>query len=82
MLDRLDIVESPEAPVADLNPRPHDVMWRRIRWAMVAAYAVGYVWWFFLNGIIIDRISVLLSVTLFMLVANIGKPWQDWARMA
>lgn len=81
MLDQREFAESPEAPAPEVSPRATDLGWQRLRWALVVAYAIGYVWWFFRNGIIIDRISVLLSVTIFMVVANVGKPWQDWARM-
>jgi PAP2 superfamily len=58
-----------------------DSTWRRIRIGLIAVYAVGYVWWFATRGIIIDRISVLLSVVLFLTVATVGRPWQDWLRL-
>ncbi len=59
-----------------------EATWRRIRFVLIAVYGGAYVWWFVERGIIIDRISVLLSVVLFLVVATIGRPWQDWLRLA
>lgn len=56
--------------------------WPHVRAALVAAYAITYVWWFFARGVIIDRISVLLSVALFLAVVNVGRPWRAWTRMS
>jgi hypothetical protein len=58
------------------------ISWRQIRVVLMAAYVVAYIWWFFQRGIIIDRISVLMSVVGFLIVATVGKPWQDWLRLA
>ena len=66
-----------EAPAAPRTSIP----WGRIRLALVIAYGVGYVWWFFQYGIIIDRISVLLSVAFFLIVASVGRPPRRWAMM-
>ncbi len=55
-----------------------DVPWDPLRRALLAAYAVGYVWWFLVHGVIVDRISVLISVALFLVVASIGRPPQRW----
>ncbi len=60
----------------------NEATWSRIRVVLIAAYGAAYVWWFVERGIIIDRISVLLSVVLFLIVATIGRPWQDWLRLA
>ncbi len=77
-----------DAPRADPEPLPSralgslsEATWHQIRLAAIAAYVVAYVWWFVQNGIIIDRISVLLSVVLFLVVGTIGRPWQDWLRL-
>ncbi len=56
--------------------------WVRIRRTLIAVYAVGYVAWFAINGIIIDRISVLLSFAIFLGVVSVGTPWRDWRRPA
>ncbi len=57
------------------------VSWAKIRWSVIGAYAAVYVWWFFANGVIIDRISVLWSFAIFLAIASIGKPWREWLRM-
>ena len=56
------------------------VSWGRIRRILIGIYAVGYVAWFAINGIIIDRISVLWSFAIFLGVASVGKPWREWRR--
>ncbi|WP_420450983.1 phosphatase PAP2 family protein [Ilumatobacter sp.] len=62
--------------------RALDVSWANVRRTLVALYGVGYVWWFLEFGIIIDRISVLLSFALFLGVASVGRPPREWARSA
>ena len=61
--------------------RAIDVSWTRIRYGFIAVYVAGYIWWFFANGIIIDRVSVLWSFAIFLAVASVGRPWQEWRRM-
>lgn len=60
---------------------PHDPFFR-MRVAAMATYGVGYVWWFRNRGLIIDRISVALSVGIFLVCAFAGKPWRRWALLA
>lgn len=55
--------------------------WTQVRLSLVAAYVVGYIWWFFAYGIIIDRISVLLSVAIFLVIASLGRPPRFWLMM-
>ena len=43
---------------------------------------MAYVWWFFANGIIIDRVSVLWSFAIFLTVASVGRPPREWMRSA
>ncbi|NND76522.1 MAG: phosphatase PAP2 family protein [Ilumatobacter sp.] len=62
--------------------RAAGVPWVRIRWSVIGAYAAVYIWWFFANGVIIDRISVLWSFAIFLGIASIGRPWREWVRMA
>jgi len=78
-----------DAPVAtDVSPGrlpltavPHDpLFWARV--AAMSAYGVGYIWWFRNKGLIIDRISVALSVAVFLGCAFAGKPWRRWATLA
>ncbi|MGH9134580.1 MAG: phosphatase PAP2 family protein [Ilumatobacteraceae bacterium] len=52
--------------------------WLRVRVALIALYAFAYVVWFQINGLIIDRISVLLSVVILLAVAHVGQPWYRW----
>ena len=56
------------------------VSWERIRYALIGVYGAVYVWWFFANGIIIDRISVLWSFAIFLCVASVGRPAHEWLR--
>ncbi len=55
--------------------------WARVRIGLMAAYVVGYVWWFFAKGLIVDRISVMLSVMLFIGLAHVGRPLWQWRRL-
>jgi membrane-associated phospholipid phosphatase len=57
----------------------HWLAW--VRCVLLAAYAVAYLSWFFKYGVIIDRVSVVLSVTAFVVIGHIGKPWRAWARL-
>ena len=50
-----------------------------VRLALFTAFAVGYVWWFFDKGLIIDRISVALSVGIFIVIGHVGRPVRRWA---
>jgi hypothetical protein len=52
-----------------------------VRRVLLAAYAVAYIAWFFEYGVIIDRISVALSVGVFLVIGHIGQPWGVWLRL-
>jgi hypothetical protein len=56
--------------------------WTRVRVGLMVLYVVGYVWWFLNEGVIIDRISVLLSIAVFLVIASVGRPPREWLRMA
>ena len=62
--------------------RAAGIGWEEIRWSLIGAYIVAYVWWFFANGIIIDRVSVLWSFAIFLTVASVGRPAREWMRSA
>ncbi len=62
--------------------RTADLAWITIRRILIGIYAVGYIAWFAINGIIVDRISVLWSFAIFLGVASVGKPWREWRRTA
>lgn len=57
------------------RPRRSTVLIRR---GLLGAYGVAYLVWFVEYGVIIDRVSVLLSISAFLLVGHIGKPLRDW----
>lgn len=50
----------------------------RVRMVLLIAYGVAYLAWFFEYGVIIDRISVAISVAVFLVIGHIGKPWSAW----
>jgi membrane-associated phospholipid phosphatase len=56
--------------------------WRPVRIVLAAAYAAGYVYWFRRHGIIIDRISVVISVTILLVLGHVGRPWYRWRQLA
>jgi len=49
-----------------------------VRATTLTAYGVVYLWWLRNEGLIIDRVSVALSVAIFLLCAFAGKPWRRW----
>ena len=53
--------------------------WRPVRWALMASYLVAYLWWLRFRGLPIDRISVAISVGVFLLCAFVGRSWRTWA---
>jgi membrane-associated phospholipid phosphatase len=56
--------------------------WRLVRVGLVVAYGIGYVVWFANAGIIVDRISVLISIAILLVVVNVGRPWRSWRTTA
>jgi membrane-associated phospholipid phosphatase len=52
-----------------------------IRRILLAAYGIAYIAWFFKYGVIIDRISVVISVAVFLVIGYIGKPLRAWLRL-
>jgi hypothetical protein len=62
--------------------RAAGVSWVKIRWSALGAYGVGYIWWFFAKGVIIDRVSVLWSFAIFLVIASLGRPLREWVQMA
>ncbi len=53
--------------------------WFTVRVIGFAAFAVGYTLWFFEKGLIIDRISVGISVGIFIVIGHLGRPLRRWA---
>ncbi|MDA3040551.1 MAG: phosphatase PAP2 family protein [Actinomycetota bacterium] len=56
--------------------------WRWVRLGMGLAYLVAYVAWFFVHGVIIDRISASISIALALVIATIGKSGRAWRMLA
>jgi hypothetical protein len=63
------------APLDQLVP---DDPWRPVRFGLMGVYGVVYIWWFLTRGLIIDRISVALSLFIFLVCAFIGRPSHRW----
>ncbi len=88
----MSVVDHPRSPTPAVLPATPpraqlaDIVrsdpWISIRITLVVAYALAYMWWFQTRGLIIDRISVLISVVVLLIVANIGRPWRRWAQLA
>lgn len=52
--------------------------WQRVRLLLILTYVVAYVVWLLEVGLIIDRISVLTSVAILLLIANVGRSRRMW----
>jgi len=64
------------APLAAVVP--FDVM-RAVRLTLMALYLVVYVWWLRNRGLPIDRISVGISLAIFLVCAFVGRSLRTWA---
>lgn len=74
--DGVAVEPEPQCDVESTSgPRRSTAIIRRV---LLGLYGVAYLAWFIEYGVIIDRISVLLSVTVFLIIGHIGKPWRDW----
>lgn len=49
-----------------------------VRLVLISVYAVVYMYRFFTVGLIIDRITVAMSVFIFLACAFVGRPWRRW----
>jgi membrane-associated phospholipid phosphatase len=63
------------------NVVPED-LWRPVRITLMTAYGLGYLWWLRVKGLPLDRISVTISVVLFLGCAFIGRPRHVWKQLA
>ena len=61
------------ASVVPRNP------WYFVRLAGFGLFVAAYIWWFVVNGLIIDRISVAISVGVFIVIGHLGRPLRRWA---
>jgi membrane-associated phospholipid phosphatase len=55
-----------------------DDEFRVVRLALMFEFLFVYLWWLRVMGLPIDRISVAISVGIFLLCAFVGKPWRTW----
>jgi membrane-associated phospholipid phosphatase len=80
--DRADLGGATQAtgpgsrPLSDVVP--HDP-WFTVRAVLFVGYVVGYIAFFVKDGLIIDRISVGISVGIFVLIGHLGRPLRRWA---
>lgn len=65
-------------PLGDVVPADP---WRGIRFALFAAYGIGYVAWFDAKGLVIDRVSVLICFAILLVIANVGRPLHRWGQL-
>lgn len=80
--ERVAVNESSAPQVAVRRVELFADRWRFVRFGGLAVYGIAYALWFRSHGIIIDRISVIISVTLLLVVAHLGRPWYRWRRVA
>lgn len=55
--------------------------WRWVRLGLFAAYGVAYLLWFNAKGLVIDRVSVLISIGILLVIANVGRPLYRWGQL-
>lgn len=55
--------------------------WHWVRIVLVGVFGIVYMQWFRDHGIVVDPISVLVSVGLLLVVAHIGKPLYRWRQL-
>ena len=73
------IAAPPEGFRAELGRRLRPTSrWGLARRIGLVGYVAGYVIWFFTKGMIVDRISVTISVASLMIIVNLGRPLRVW----
>ncbi len=84
MAERPALIDDAPPSLAPLGRRrsladvvPPDYL-RYVRIGLMAAYLVGYLWWLRNRGLPIDRISVAISLFIFLGCAFLGKPLLTW----
>lgn len=67
---------TPLQPLDSVVPRD----WMRlVRFVLMGAYLVAYLWWLRFKGLPIDRISVAISLGIFLACAFLGRSIRTWA---
>jgi hypothetical protein len=52
--------------------------WRAVRWALVIAYVVAWLWWLRVHGLIYDRITVTIALVVLLVLGHVGRPLYRW----
>lgn len=55
--------------------------WRLVRIGLIVAYGLAYAYSFGRNGIIIDRVSVAISISILLVLGHVGRPWYRWRQL-
>jgi len=64
------------------SARSFGATWQHIRRGLLSVYAIAYVVWTAREGIVIDRVSVLWTFAIFLVLASVGRTWTEWLRTA
>lgn len=56
---------------------PTDLL-QPVRLGLMLSYLIAYLWWLRNKGLPIDRISVAISVGIFLVCAFVGRSWRTW----
>lgn len=67
---------TPRRPLVARDP------FTRARITLAGIYGGAYVVWFVTQGVIIDRISVTVTVVLLLILGNVGRPVGRWVELA
>jgi membrane-associated phospholipid phosphatase len=51
---------------------------RVVRLALMFQFLFVYLWWLRVKGLPVDRISVAISVAIFLVCAFVGRTWRTW----
>lgn len=52
--------------------------WVVVRAVLIVVFGVAYGAWFWREGVIVDRISVLMAGAILLAVSHLGRPWRRW----
>lgn len=75
-------LSTPARPyIATSEPADQYRAWRTTRWVLLAVVVVSYLMWFRVNGLIVDRLWVLVAVGVVLAIAHVGRPREHWVRL-
>lgn len=55
--------------------------WRKVRLALFTTYGVAYGLLLLTEGLVIDRVSVLICFAILLVIATVGRPLHRWGRV-